>query len=215
MPRWVDDFKKHGLTTNNARLENILNSKLYKPGLDKGKRAVIPIEGFYEWNTTNSKLKSSERAVYYVYMKQKPDIKIEKKSTWNCENVKLMYVAGLFDIWKNSSGESIYSFTVLTFESNEVFSGIHHRTPAILETEKQISDWLNFENVTSECALKLLKHPANITWHEVSKYVNNSRNKLKACNKHQKSIQPNMLSWIKNRQSDKLEDKDSLSKTSD
>ena len=34
------------------------------------------IEGFYEWQTTNSKAKSSERSVYFVHMPQNDKIKI-------------------------------------------------------------------------------------------------------------------------------------------
>ena len=201
VPRWHHgDYKKHGLTTNNARLEKIQSSRLYKPLLDKGRRTVIPVEGFYEWNTTNPKLKSSERSAYYLYMPQKPGVKIEDKSTWNCDDVNLMFVAGLFDIWKDDAGESLYSFTVITFESDDKLKWLHNRTPAILETEEQVSDWLDFNRVPSEAALKVIKHPTNIMWHQVSNYVNNSRNKLETCNKpidHKKEESNSILSWIK------------------
>lgn len=185
-------------------MESIKSSKLYKPLLDKGKRAIIPVEGFYEWNTTNPKLKSSERPAYFVYMPQTAEVKIENKSTWKSDNVNLMFVAGLFDIWKNDAGESLYSFTVLTFESDEHFKWLHHRTPAILETEQQISDWLDFERIPSDNALKVIKHPTTIVWHEVSNYVNNSRNKSETCNKpmeRKKSESNSILSWIKSSKS--------------
>lgn len=200
VPRWyIGDYKKHGLSTNNARLENIHRSKLYKPAL--GKRAIIPVEGFYEWNTANPKLKSSERPAYFIYMPQKPDVKIDLKSTWNCDDVNLMFLAGIFDVWKDDAGESLYSFSILTFESDDHFSWLHHRTPAVLETEQQVSDWLDFNRVPSESALKVIKHPRTMLWHEVSNYVNSSRNKSETCNKpiDRKKIQPNsVLSWIKN-----------------
>jgi putative SOS response-associated peptidase YedK len=41
------DYKKHGLTTNNARMESLEKSKLYKPLLTKGKRCVLIVEGLY------------------------------------------------------------------------------------------------------------------------------------------------------------------------
>lgn len=203
VPGWhVGDYKKHGLTTNNARLENIENSKLYKQVLHRGGRCVVPVEGFYEWNTTNPKLKSSERPVFYIYNPQKPDVKIEAKSTWNCEDVNLMFVAGLFDVWHDEAGESLYSFTIVTFESNEHFNWLHHRTPAILESENQVRDWLDYKRISTDQALKLIKHPKHIIWHEVSNFVNSSRNKSDGCNKpfdkKKESESPNsLMSWIK------------------
>lgn len=204
VPRWhKGDYKKHGLTTNNARIEGIEGSKLYKPCLERGKRCILPVEGFYEWQTVNPKLKSSERPAYFIYLPQGSDVKIEDKSTWSKENVNLMFVAGIFDIWHDEHGDSLYSFTIITYESDDHFKWLHHRTPAILETEAQIEKWLNFEDFPSEAALKLIKHPSTIIWHQVSKYVNSSKNKSSACNKQisdTKSVdeKPNsLMAWMK------------------
>lgn len=185
IPKWhVGDYKKHGLTTNNARLENLQNSKLFKPALENGRRCVIPVEGFYEWNTTNPKLKSSERSVFYIYNQQKVEnIKDEGESILSCENVNLMFLGGLYDVWHDEKGDSIYNFTVITFESNDYFNWLHHRTPVIFESEQQIRDWLDYERTPSDQALELIRHPTNIIWHEVSKQVNSSRNKSESCNK--------------------------------
>lgn len=207
IPRWhKGDFKKHGLTSNNARMETILDSKLYKPALMSGKRCILPVEGFYEWQTINPKLKSSERPVYFIYMPQDKNVKIEDKLTWT--NVKLMFIAGLFDVWNDAHGDSIYSFTIITYESDAHLSWLHHRTPAILETEQQISDWLNFNRIPSELALKVIKHPKTIIWHQVSHTVNSSRNKSDQCNKPKDEKKSeggksnSLLNWVKKRKSD-------------
>lgn len=202
IPRWhKGDPSKHGLTTNNARLEGLETSKLYKPLLNSGKRCVMVVEGFYEWQTVNERLKSSERPVYYIYMPQDDEkIKIEDKSTWNCNNIKLLHVAGLFDIWHDENGESIYSFTIITYESDEYFSWLHHRTPAILETEEEIRDWLDFERIPNNSALGILKKPKKIIWHEVSHFVNNTRNQSDVCNKHKevvKTSKGSIQNWLK------------------
>lgn len=206
VPRWhKGDYNKHGLTTNNARLETVETSKLFKPALDSGKRCILPVEGFYEWQTVNPKLKSSERPAYYIYMPQTENIKIEDKATWKPDDVKLMFIAGLFDIWHDSKGNSLYSFTIVTYESDKHFNWLHHRTPAILETEQQIRNWLDFDRITPEMAVKVIKHPKTIVWHQVSKLVNNSRNKSEACNKRieEKKTEDvgGILSWIKKRSS--------------
>lgn len=211
VPRWhKGDYRKHGLTTNNARMETIETSKMFKPLLEK-KRCIVPIEGFYEWQTVNEKLKSSERPAYFIYMPQTKNIKIEDKSTWQSADVNLMFIAGLFDVWHDDEGDSLYSFTVVTYESDDHFSWLHHRTPAILETEQQVKDWLDFEKVPSNAALKLITHPKTIVWHRVSNYVNSSRNKLDKCNKpmDEKSTQGNLLSWIKKRKDEDPKKEDS------
>jgi putative SOS response-associated peptidase YedK len=186
IPRWhKGDYKKHGLTTNNARRETIETSKLYRPLLEKGKRCVMLIEGFYEWKTTDTKAKSSERQVYFIHMPQiNSHIKMEDKSTWtNCENIRLMAVAGLFDIWYDDKGDSIYSFSVITFESSDFLGWLHERTPAILESEEAITKWLDYGRVPYEEALQVIRQPKSIVWYEVSNYVNNIRNQSEKCNK--------------------------------
>lgn len=142
------------------------------------------IEGFYEWQTTNAKAKSSERSVYFVHMPQDDKIKIEDKSSWiSRDSIKLMYIAGLFDVWNNEDGDSIYSFTIITYESDKFFNWLHHRTPAILETEEQIRNWLDFEHISSNEALKLIQQPKITIWYQVSNYVNSTKNKSDQCNK--------------------------------
>ena len=47
IPPWFrgPDPTKHGLSTNNARLENLEESKLYKPALMQGNRCVVICDG--------------------------------------------------------------------------------------------------------------------------------------------------------------------------
>lgn len=211
IPRWHSgDYKKHGLTTNNARLETLVTSKLYNPCLNRGKRCVIPMEGFYEWSTVNPKQKSSERPAYFIYMQQEDGIKVENKSTWTSNNIRLMFVAGLFDVWHDSNGDSIQSFTIITFESDSKLNWLHNRTPAILETEEQITNWLNPD---FEDSLKLIQHPKELLWHQVSKLVNSSKNKSQDCNKPyvESSKQSSLLSFMK-RKSDQSSDDASADK---
>lgn len=61
-------------------------------------------------------------------------------------------------------------------DSCSAFSWIHERMPAVLETEEDINDWLDFTNVPAEKALAKLKASTILTCHPVSTEVNNSRN---------------------------------------
>ncbi|XP_065371918.1 abasic site processing protein HMCES [Calliphora vicina] len=183
IPFWHrGDWRKHGLTTNNCRLEHMLESKLYRGPFRRGQRCVILCEGFYEWQTTKSS-KPSERAAHLLYMPQKDEIKIYDRNTWQAENINLLKMAGLFDIWEDEHGDKIYSYAVITFESSKIMSWMHHRMPAILETEEQVNNWLDFKNVSDEQALATLRPATQLQWHRVSNIVNNSRNKTDQCNK--------------------------------
>ncbi|XP_055706581.1 abasic site processing protein HMCES [Phlebotomus papatasi] len=183
VPFWhKGQYNTHGLTTNNCRLENLMNSRLYKRSFMNGQRCVIVCEGFYEWQTTK-KAKSSERDVFFIYSPQAEGIKIEDKATWEPEDVDLLKMAGIYDVWTSESGDTLYSYTIITFQSNKKLSWMHDRMPAILDTEEKVADWLDFKRVKPEDALKLLKPTEKITWHQVSKIVNNSRNKSDQCNK--------------------------------
>jgi putative SOS response-associated peptidase YedK len=61
------DYKSHGLSTNNCRLEGLLSSKLYSRPFNKGQRCVVVCDGFYEWQTTKGK---KNKQPYFVYMPQ-------------------------------------------------------------------------------------------------------------------------------------------------
>ncbi|XP_035894368.1 abasic site processing protein HMCES [Anopheles stephensi] len=186
VPRWhKGDFRKHGLTTNNCRLEGLAFSKLYGPPLAAGQRCVIVCEGFYEWQTVKP-MKPSDRPAFFVHMPQDENIKMEDKSTWQSGNggqLQLLRIAGLFDVWNDENGDKLYSYTVITFETEGPFSSIHHRSPAILETDAQVSDWLDFKRVPANRALNLLQPCQSLKWYRVSNIVNNSRNKSDQCNK--------------------------------
>lgn len=181
------DFRKHGLTTNNCRLETMLESKLYKRAFNKGQRCVVLCEGFYEWQTTDPKAKkSAQRAAYYISMPQASGIQIEIADTWrtSVDKLRLLRMAGLFDIWTNDKGEQIYSYSIITFESDDTLSWLHHRSPAILDSDEACADWIDFKRVTdTKHLLSLLKPAKCLQWHQVSKEVNNARNKSDQCNK--------------------------------
>lgn len=114
-------------------------SKMYKRSYEKGQRCVILCEGFYEWQTTKE-LKASERPAYYFYMPQNESVQITDAKTFNGgKDVNLLKMAGLFDIWTDQNGDDMYSYTVITFESDDKFSWLHHRSPAVLETDEQLA----------------------------------------------------------------------------
>lgn len=139
---------------------------------------------------------------------------MEDKSSWSAENVKLFKVAGLFDKWTNETGDTMYSYTIITFESNDKLGWLHHRTPAVLESDEQVNDWLDFNRVPADAALKLLTQPRDLVWHQVSNFVNSSRNKSEQCNKPKGEKTPKskmMQMWLSQK---KVEPKEEVGKRS-
>ncbi|KAH8312392.1 hypothetical protein KR044_010481, partial [Drosophila immigrans] len=201
IPVWhKGDYRKHGLTTNNCRLEHLMDSKLYRGPFKRGQRCVVMCEGFYEWQTTKQ-AKPSEREAYLLYVPQEANVKIHDKSTWSPANVKLLRMAALFDVWEDESGDKMYSYSIITFESSKIMNWMHYRMPAILETEQQMNDWLHFKHVSDSQALAALRPATALQWHRVGKLVNNSRNKSDECNKPfvaaAKPEKPKgMLAWL-------------------
>lgn len=62
-------------------------------------------------------------------------------SGWN--GPSLLKLAGIYNKWKSPNGD-VYSYSVVTMESSEVFSQLHHRIPAVLENEQLIEVMLLF-----------------------------------------------------------------------
>lgn len=71
---------------------------------------------------------------------------MDDSKTWNnifnqengWKGVQLLYMAGLYDVWQDGN-TIIYSYSVITMNSSNTFDWLHHRMPAILETQEQIN----------------------------------------------------------------------------
>ncbi|KAG5684647.1 hypothetical protein PVAND_013865 [Polypedilum vanderplanki] len=187
IPRWHKGiYNEHGFNTTNFSSEKMNVSRMYKPAFLKGQRCVLVVEGYYEHKRVPYNLPVKERPIYYIYAKQQKGVKIFDKSTWNYRDINLLYIAGIFDIWTDDTGEEILSFTMLSMDSeNDVLSWLHPRRPVILESAYQIYRWLNFNEIEEMRAMQLIKHPNvnSIEWHKVSDCVLNASNKDSKCNK--------------------------------
>jgi putative SOS response-associated peptidase YedK len=185
VPRWhKGNFREHGFNTVNFRVENMKDSRMYKPAFNRGRRCVLMCEGFYEWQQIPARLTPSERSVYFIHVTQPKGVKIEDNATWTCDTVHLLHVAGIFDVWHDEDRNPLYSFTIISKASDGSLSWLHPRTPAVLETQDQIESWINFAAISSEEALTVFTPPKNINWYRVSaQCVLNSSEKDMMCNR--------------------------------
>ena len=81
----------------------------------------MPGSGFYEWKRIDKR-----KVPYYIGIK----------------NNKIFSFAGLYDNWKDSVGNELKTFTIITTNSNDTLKPIHNRMPVILEQEFE-EGWLD------------------------------------------------------------------------
>ncbi len=152
IPFWAKD-KSIGNKLINARAETIAEKPSFKNSL-KQKRCLVLSDGFYEWRKLGK-----EKVPYRITLSDDSPFAM----------------AGIWDVWKNSEGETIKSFSIITTEANELMQDIHHRMPVILNPEDE-RKWIS--KIAVNDALKLLNpYPSELMkYFEVSKLVNSPNN---------------------------------------
>ena len=122
VPSWAKD--RSGLATmNNARIETVTEKPAYR-GLVGTRRCVVPVSGFYEWETVAGA--RFKQPWYVTRVDEDP-----------------MMLAGLWDRWAGG-GEVIDSFTLLTREASGFMASMHHRMPVVLEGDGALG-WMGME----------------------------------------------------------------------
>jgi len=160
VPVWAKD-PKIGSKMINARGETVAEKPSFHSAF-KRRRCLIPASGFYEWQQLDGKT----------------------KQPWNIvrsDGLPLVF-AGLWEQWKNPSGEVLESCTIITTEANQFMAEIHDRMPVILGKECWDA-WLDCEGVDPSSLRELLV-PCPNDWlmrTAVSTYVNNIRNESPEC----------------------------------
>jgi putative SOS response-associated peptidase YedK len=97
----------------NARSETASTKPAFRDAM-KSRRCLIPADGFYEW---------------------KRDGKTKQPFCFEVNNGDLFAFAGLWERWKNPSGEWVKSSSILTTIPNPVTAPVHDRMPVILDPD--------------------------------------------------------------------------------
>lgn len=124
IPSWAkdDSIKKNTL---NARIETIHEKPAFRNVANK--RCMVLCDGFYEWKWLDPKGKNKQK-----YLLTLP-------------NNEAFAFAGLWNEWVDkSSGEIIFTYTILTTKATGLMSEIHNhknRMPIILSKEHE-KEWL-------------------------------------------------------------------------
>jgi putative SOS response-associated peptidase YedK len=81
--------------------------------------------------------------------------------------------AGLYDVWTRPDGEELYTFTIITKDSERFVAQLHNRIPVILERDLEDA-WLDKEITSANEVLDILERSAGVTLdaYPVSRMVN-------------------------------------------
>lgn len=114
VPYWTkDDPKKLGISTINAKAETILEKQVWRQPFLK-RRCLVPADGYYEW--------------------KKLDANSKQPFAFSLQSGLSFAFAGLWDKWKQPSGDDLFSFAIITTEANELGAPVHDRMPVILHS---------------------------------------------------------------------------------
>ncbi|GAB6021884.1 hypothetical protein CHUAL_006050 [Chamberlinius hualienensis] len=176
IPHWhKGSYKEFTLNLNNARSETILSSRLFNEPLKAGKRCVVIVDGYYEWQSSAG----GGKQPFFIYFPQSKSLKIENDEWKNGEfwnetdgwlGPRLLTMAGIFDTWNDpDNGKTMFSYSIITMEASSAVNMVHERMPAVLDGWEAIRDWLDYKNVSVKESMKLIIPSTNLMMHPVTK----------------------------------------------
>jgi putative SOS response-associated peptidase YedK len=129
IPSWAKDSSVSASMIN-ARSETSSMKPAFRDAL-KSRRCLIPADGFYEW---------------------KRDGKTKQPFCFEVNQGELFAFAGLWDRWRDASGKTVETCSILTTTPNAVISAVHDRMPVILDPDSY-DLWLDpgMRDVTAAC----------------------------------------------------------------
>ena len=137
----------------NARAETVHTKPSFGDAF-RSRRCLVPANGWFEWQRTG-------------YGKQPFFLALEDGSP--------LSFAALWERWDNDGG-AIESFTIVTTAASPELANIHHRQPAIIDSDR-FDDWLDPTSPTSRL-LELVRESWDGPYERraVSTKVNSVRN---------------------------------------
>ena len=112
IPFWAKD-PNIGFKTINARSETAPSKPAFREAF-RTRRCLVPADGFYEWQRSG---------------------KAKQPFHFGIGDDSLFAFAGLWDRWKDPTGQVVESCSILTTTPNALLADVHNRMPAILSPE--------------------------------------------------------------------------------
>ncbi len=112
IPYWAKDSRMVKKMIN-TRSETVTEKPAFREAFES-RRCLIPADGFYEW----LRLAKAKQPFHF-----------------GLQDDSLFAFAGLWDRWKNASGQVVESCSILTTEPNALLADVHDRMPVILNPQ--------------------------------------------------------------------------------
>jgi putative SOS response-associated peptidase YedK len=112
IPSWAKDASGAAGMIN-ARSESAATKPAFRDAL-KSRRCIVPADGFYEWSRAG---------------------KTKQPYCFEVNEGELFAFAGLWERWKDPSGNWIRTCAILTTTPNSMTSAVHDRMPVILKPD--------------------------------------------------------------------------------
>ena len=165
LPSWVKDPKAFPLLIN-ARGESVLDKPAFRNAMRR-RRCLIPTDGFYEWQRSETAGGKGPKRPYFVGAKRRADGSAQKPLAF----------AGLYETWSGPNGEEVDTAAIVTTAANRTLSAIHERMPVFVPKDA-FDLWLDCANVEAGVAAALIR-PADdslLEAYEISPAVNRVAN---------------------------------------
>ena len=161
IPHWAKD-PSIAMSTINAKSETAATKPAFRDPL-KFRRCLIPADGFYEWKRT---------------------VKAKQPFCFEIKGGELFAFAGLWDGWKDASGNWIKTCSILTTTPNVLTATVHDRMPVILDPESY-DLWLapGMQNVAAISELLKPYDASQMQLYPVSSRVNHVTNDDEECSR--------------------------------
>ncbi len=154
IPSWAKDMSGSARMIN-ARSETAATKPAFRDPM-KFRRCLVPADGFYEWGRTGT---------------------TKQPFCFEVNEGELFAFAGLWDRWRDPTGQWIKSCSILTTTPNAVTSPVHDRMPVILN-RNDYDSWLDPGMTNVEALSDLLKpyDAQSMRSYPVSRRINQVQN---------------------------------------
>jgi putative SOS response-associated peptidase YedK len=159
VPSWAES-PAVGSRLINARAETLATSPAFRAALRR-RRCLVLADGFFEWRRAGR----VREPIYLSLADGRP-----------------FALAGLWEYWRDSEGQGLSTFTIVTVAANAFVAPIHNRMPAILPPADW-PQWLEPAEVAPDVVAPLCR-PAPADWLRawpVSPLVNSPRQDGPGC----------------------------------
>ena len=148
IPFWAKD-PSIGYKMINGRSETVASKPAFRDAL-KSRRCLIPADGFYEWLRAG---------------------KTKQPFHFGLDDDSLFAFAGLWERWKDPTGNTVETCTILTTRPNSLLADVHDRMPVILEPDNY-DQWLD-PGVKDDTTVMEMLHPYDA--HQMKRYPVSTR----------------------------------------